>query len=313
MNKIPIIVVAGPTASGKTGLAIDIAKRYDGEIVNADSMQIYKYMDIGTAKPTLAERAEVVHHLVDFVDPKDEFSVADYIHLAHKKIDDIIKRDKMPVVCGGTGLYISSLIDDVTFGEVKTDYAMREELEKTAKEQGVEVLMQMLKEFDEESAKTIHPNNLRRVIRAIEFYKLTGMPISQHKEMTKRCESRYNPLIMIIDHDREKLYERINLRVDMMIEEGLIDEVKSLLEMGYTKDMNSMKGIGYKEIIEYLKGECTLCEAIEAVKQGSRRYAKRQLTWFRRDKRVNYIDAQSDVKESAYKLIEEWIKNEKLQ
>ncbi len=313
MNKIPIIVVAGPTASGKTGLAIDIAKKYDGEIVNADSMQIYKYMDIGTAKPTLAERAEVAHHLVDFVDPKEEFSVADYTDLAHKKIDDIIKRGKMPVVCGGTGLYISSLIDDVTFGEVKTDYAMREELEKTAKEQGVEVLMQMLKEFDEESAKTIHPNNRRRVIRAIEFYKLTGVPISQHKQMTQKQESRYNPLIMIIDHDREKLYERINLRVDMMIEEGLIDEVANLLDMGYTKDMNSMKGIGYKEIIEYLKGECTLCEAIEAVKQGSRRYAKRQLTWFRRDERVNYIDAQSDVKESAYKLIEEWIKNEKLQ
>lgn len=313
MNKIPIIVVAGPTASGKTGLAIDIAKKYDGEIVNADSMQIYKYMDIGTAKPTMTERSEIVHHLVDFVDPKEEFSVADYTHLAHKKIDDIIKRGKMAVVCGGTGLYISSLIDDVTFGEVKTDYALRDELEKTAKEQGVEVLMQMLKEFDEESAKTIHPNNLRRVIRAIEFYKLTGMPISQHKEMTKRCESRYTPLIMIIDHDREKLYERINLRVDMMIEEGLIDEVENLLDMGYTKDMNSMKGIGYKEIIEYLEGECTLSEAIEAVKQGSRRYAKRQLTWFRRDERVNYIDAQSDVKESAYKLIEEWMKNEKLQ
>lgn len=311
MKKIPIVVVAGPTASGKTALAINIAKKYNGEIVNADSMQIYKFMDIGTAKPTKEEQREAKHHLLDFVEPDCEFSVADYTELAHKVIADIYKRGKLPIICGGTGLYINSVIDDVTFGEVKTDYAMREDLENIAKEQGVEVLMDMLSEFDEESAKTIHPNNLRRVIRAIEFYKLTGVPISKHKEMTKQIQSRYKPLMIVIEHDREKLYQRINLRVDMMLEDGLIDEVKSLLQKGYTKDMNSMKGIGYKEIISYLEGDCSIEEAIDAVKLGSRHYAKRQMTWFRRDERVNYIDAQQNVAECAYKLIEEW-KNEEL-
>lgn len=311
MKKIPIVVVAGPTASGKTALAINIAKKYNGEIVNADSMQIYKFMDIGTAKPTKEEQREAKHHLLDFVEPDCEFSVADYTELAHKVIADIYKRGKLPIICGGTGLYINSVIDDITFGEVKTDYAMREDLGNIAKEQGVEVLMDMLSEFDEESAKTIHPNNLRRVIRAIEFYKLTGVPISKHKEMTKQIQSRYNPLMIVIEHDREKLYQRINLRVDMMLEDGLIDEVKSLLKKGYTKDMNSMKGIGYKEIISYLEGDCSIEEAIDAVKLGSRHYAKRQMTWFRRDERVNYIDAQQNVAECAYKLIEEW-KNEEL-
>ena len=311
MKKIPIVVVAGPTASGKTALAINIAKKYSGEIVNADSMQIYKFMNIGTAKPTKEEQGEAKHHLLDFVEPDCEFSVADYTELAHKVIADIHKRGKLPIICGGTGLYINSVIDDVTFGEVKTDYAMREELENIAKEQGVEVLMNMLSEFDEESAREIHPNNLRRVIRAIEFYKLTGVPISKHKEMTKQIQSRYNPLMLVIEHDRKKLYERINLRVDMMLEDGLIDELKSLLKKGYTKNMNSMKGIGYKEIISYLEGDCSIEEAIDAVKLGSRHYAKRQMTWFRRDERVNYIDAQQNVAECAYKLIEEW-KNEEL-
>ena len=311
MKKIPVIVVAGPTASGKTALAINIAKKYNGEIVNADSMQIYKFMDIGTAKPTKEEQSEARHHLLDFIEPDCEFSVADYTELAHKVIADIYQRGKLPIICGGTGLYINSVIDDVTFGEVKTDYAMRDELETIAREQGAKVLVEMLSEFDEESAKTIHPNNLRRLIRAIEFYKLTGVPISKHKEMTKQIQSRYNPLMLVIEHEREKLYERINLRVDMMIAEGLVEEVKSLLEKGYTKEMNSMKGIGYKEIISYLEGDCSIEEAIDAVKLGSRHYAKRQMTWFRRDERVNYIDAKHNVAECAYKLIEEW-KNEEL-
>ena len=223
MNKIPVIVVAGPTASGKTGLAIHIAKKFNGEIVNTDSMQIYKYMDIGTAKPTYEERAQAVHHLIDFVEPDAEFSVADYTTLAHEKISDIYSRGKLPVVCGGTGLYINSLIDDVTFGEMENDYALREELRAISEEQGANVLLNMLAEFDEESAKKIHPNNLKRLIRAIEFYKLTGVPISKHQEMTRRVESRYKPLMMIIDHDREVLYERINQRVDIMLQDGLID------------------------------------------------------------------------------------------
>jgi len=313
MKKIPVIVVAGPTASGKTGLAIHIAKKFDGEIVNADSMQIYKYMDIGTAKPTKEEMAQAVHHLIDFVEPDAEFSVADYTDLAHEKIADIYSRGKLAVVCGGTGLYINSLIDDVTFGEMESDYALRAELRKIAENQGAQVLLDMLAEFDEESAKKIHPNNLKRLIRAIEFYKVTGVPISKHQQMTKLIESRYNPLMMIIDHDRDVLYQRINQRVDIMLKEGLVDEVKSLMEKGYKRDMNSMKGIGYKEVMDYLEGNTSYEEMVEILKQSTRRYAKRQLTWFRRDERINYINAKSNVLEEADKLVEEWLKNEKLQ
>jgi len=313
MNKIPVIVVAGPTASGKTGLAIHIAKKISGEIVNADSMQIYKYMDIGTAKPTKEERELAVHHLIDFVEPDAEFSVADYTALAHEKIAEIYSRGKIAVVCGGTGLYINSLIDDVTFGEMDTDYELRDELRSIAENQGAQVLLDMLAEFDEESAKKIHPNNLKRLIRAIEFYKVTGVPISRHQEMTKQVESRYNPLMMIIDHDRDVLYQRINQRVDIMLQKGLIDEVKSLMEKGYTRDMNSMKGIGYKEVMDYLEGNASYEEMLEILKQSTRHYAKRQLTWFRRDERINYIDAKSNVLEEADKLVEEWLKNEKLQ
>lgn len=313
MKKIPVIVVAGPTASGKTGLAIHIAKKIDGEIVNADSMQIYKYMDIGTAKPTNEEMAQAVHHLIDFVEPDAEFSVADYTDLAHEKIADIYSRGKIAVVCGGTGLYINSLIDDVTFGEMDTDYALREELREIAEKHGANVLLDMLAEFDEESAKKIHPNNLKRLIRAIEFYKVTGVPISKHQQMTKQVESRYNPLMMIIDHDREVLYDRINQRVDIMLKEGLVDEVKSLMEKGYKRDMNSMKGIGYKEVMDYLEGNASYEEMVEILKQSTRHYAKRQLTWFRRDERINYINAKNNVLEEADKLVEEWLKNEKLQ
>jgi len=313
MKKIPVIVVAGPTASGKTGLAIHIAKKISGEIVNADSMQIYKYMDIGTAKPTKEERELAVHHLIDFVEPDAEFSVADYTALAHEKIAEIYSRGKIAVVCGGTGLYINSLIDDVTFGEMDTDYELRDELRSIAENQGAQVLLDMLAEFDEESAKKIHPNNLKRLIRAIEFYKVTGVPISRHQEMTKQVESRYNPLMMIIDHDRDVLYQRINQRVDIMLQKGLIDEVKSLMEKGYTRDMNSMKGIGYKEVMDYLEGNASYEEMLEILKQSTRHYAKRQLTWFRRDERINYIDAKSNVLEEADKLVEEWLKNEKLQ
>jgi len=186
-------------------------------------------------------------------------------------------------------------------------------LRSIAENQGAQVLLDMLAEFDEESAKKIHPNNLKRLIRAIEFYKVTGVPISRHQEMTKQVESRYNPLMMIIDHDRDVLYQRINQRVDIMLQKGLIDEVKSLMEKGYTRDMNSMKGIGYKEVMDYLEGNASYEEMLEILKQSTRHYAKRQLTWFRRDERINYIDAKSNVLEEADKLVEEWLKNEKLQ
>lgn len=306
MKKIPLIVVAGPTASGKTGLAIDIARKFDGEVVSADSMQIYKYMDIGTAKPTAEERAMCPHHLIDFVEPDEDFSVADYTKLAHEKIADIYARGKLPVMCGGTGLYINSVVNDVEFGEMTADEELREKLAEIGKREGGEKLIEILREFDPVSAERLHPNNMRRVIRAIEFYKLTKIPISEHQEMTKRIESRYDPVMFCIDHDRQILYDRIDLRVDLMIKDGLIDEVRRIMDMGYTKELNSMKGIGYKEIMDYLNGECTLEEAIENVKQGSRRYAKRQLTWFRRDERIIMLKPETASAE-AERIIKEKI------
>lgn len=301
--KTDIIVVAGATASGKTSLAIELAERQNGEIVGADSMQIYKYMDIGSAKPTAEERARVKHHLIDFLDPRKDWSVADYTAAAHKVIADIASRSKMPVMAGGTGLYINSVIDDVSFGEADTDYKIREELQEIADREGGSRLIEILNEFDPVSANRLHPNNVRRVIRAIEFYRVTGIPISKHQEMTKQTETRYNPIMFTIEWDREVLYERINRRVDIMLEEGLIDEVRSLLEMGCTRDMNSMKGIGYKEIIDYLNGGCSLDEAVSLIKQSSRRYAKRQLTWFRRDSRIHRLTAGDDVIEQAMQVI----------
>ena len=304
-QKIPIIVVAGPTASGKTGLAIELAKEFDGEIVNADSMQIYKYMDIGTAKPTVEERAQAKHHLIDFLNPDEEFSVADYTQKAHEVIGDIYGRGKIPVMAGGTGLYINSVINDVSFGEIETDHALREELEERARTEGIESLVNELKEFDPVSAQRIHPNNVRRVVRAIEFYRTTGVPISEHQEMTKQIESRYNPLMLLINHDREKLYERINLRVDIMMNEGLVDEVQKLVDMGYNKNLNSMQGIGYKEIIDYFDGVYSLDYAVDLIKQSSRRYAKRQMTWFKRDARINYLNAEEDVYKASFTLVKE--------
>ena len=306
MSEIPLIIVAGPTASGKTALAIELARHVGGEIVNADSMQIYKYMDIGTAKPTKEERAAAVHHLIDFLEPDESYSVADYARDAHEVIADITLRGKIPVMCGGTGLYISSVADDVTFGEVETDYALREALKKTADEKGGEYLIEMLREFDPVSADRLHPNNLKRVIRAIEFYRLTGVPISEHQAETKRKKSRYDPLIMCIEWERETLYDRINRRVDMMFDAGLVGEVKRLREMGFTRELNSMQGIGYKEVMDYLDGAATLDETKEIIKQSSRRYAKRQMTWFRRDTRVRYINADNAAVEAKV-LAEEFL------
>lgn len=306
MSEIPLIIVAGPTASGKTALAIELARHVGGEIVNADSMQIYKYMDIGTAKPTKEERAAAVHHLIDFLEPDESYSVADYARDAHEVIADITSRGKISVMCGGTGLYISSVADDVTFGEVETDYALREELKKTADEKGGEYLIEILREFDPVSADRLHPNNLKRVIRAIEFYRLTGIPISEHQAETKRKKSRYDPLIMCIEWDRETLYERINRRVDMMFDAGLVGEVKRLREMGFTRELNSMQGIGYKEVMDCLDGAATLDETKEIIKQSSRRYAKRQMTWFRRDTRVRYI-AANNAADEAKKLVDDFL------
>ena len=301
-NKIPIVVVAGPTASGKTGLAIELAKRFDGEIVSADNMQIYKYMDIGTAKPTPAEREQCVHHLIDFLEPDSEFSVADYTELAHRVIADIYSRGKLPVMCGGTGLYINSVINDVEFGETQSDEELRCELQNIANAEGNEKLIEILREFDPVSAARLHPNNVRRVIRAIEFYRTTGVPISEHQEKTKMIISRYDPVMFCIDHDREILYGRINERVDIMMSEGLCDEVRRLMDMGYSSALNSMKAIGYKELMDYFNGLCSLEEAVSAIKQNSRRYAKRQLTWFRRDGRIVMLSPERAVQTAAAEI-----------
>ena len=302
MTKIPLIVVAGPTASGKTSLAIDIAKTLDGEIVCADSMQIYKYMDIGTAKATRDEQAQCPHHLMDIVEPDCEFSVADYTELAHKTISDIVSRGKTPIMCGGTGLYIDSVVNDVEFGEFDNDYTLRRELEELAKKEGSQRLIDMLSEFDPLSAKKLHPNNLKRIIRAIEFYKVSGIPISEHQHMTKLKESRYNAVEFIIDRERYELYDRINRRVDIMMDEGLADEVKTLMDRGYSPKLNSMQGIGYKELIAYFEGKSTLDEAVDAIKQNSRRYAKRQLTWFRRNENIHWLSPDNALEEALKTL-----------
>ena len=303
MKKIPLIVIAGPTASGKTALSIDIAKKFNGEIVSADSMQIYKCMDVGTAKPTEDEKSGIVHHLMDFADPKKEYSVADYVKDAHECIEKIVKRGKLPIVVGGTGLYINSLVNDVDFEEEISDDSIRKELNEIAENEGVDRLLEILAEFDPESAKKWENKNLRRIVRAIEFYKLNGKTISEHNRETQMKESRYIPLMMAISWEREILYERIDKRVDIMLEDGLLDEVFSFFKKGYTKKMQSMQGIGYKQFLDYFRGLSTFDEAVRIIKRDSRRYAKRQLTWFRRDERIYYLNPTDDVFGQAESLV----------
>ncbi len=303
MDKIPIIAVCGATASGKTGLAVEIAKRVNGEIVSADSMQIYKYMNIGTAKPTLEEMSGIAHHMIDCVEPSEPFTVADYTEQAHRIIADITSRKKRAIIAGGTGLYINSVINDVDFGEIETDEEYRKMLADEVQKNGAVKLWEKLKEIDPKTAEEVHYNNVKRVIRALEYYKTTGKKISEHKVEDEKRESRYNPLMLAIEWDRDVLYDRINRRVDIMLESGLMEEIKSLRDMGYTADMNSMQGIGYKEFLLAEDGIMTYDEARELVKQSSRRYAKRQLTWFRRDKRIHWLKSANPLDE-AMELIE---------
>lgn len=285
-----IVIIAGPTASGKTKIGIELAKKIDGEIVSADSMQIYKYMDIGSAKPTREEMQGVPHHMIDVVDPKEEFSVAFYRQMAVDCIDNIIKRGKVPIIVGGTGLYINSLTYPLDFTETAKDEEYRFYLQNLAEEKGSHFIHEMLKEVDPESYNRLHPNDLKRIIRALEVYKNTGRPISEFQRESKKREIDFNLAYFGLTMDRTKLYERINQRVDEMFEKGLIDEVKKLKEMGYTKDMTSMQGIGYKEVFDYLDGYLTLEEVKDIIKQNTRRYAKRQLTWFRREDRIFWIN-----------------------
>ena len=280
MNKTPIIILTGPTAVGKTNLSIDLAKKLNAEIISADSMQIYKYMDIGSAKVTEEEMQGVKHYLVDEVTPDYAFSVSEFQQRAYNYIDEITNKDKKVLVTGGTGLYLNSLIYNMDFAKSDANSEIREKLRVELEENGIDYMHNKLRELDPEAAERIHKNNTKRVIRAIEVC-LSGEKMNDFSNDLKINE-KYKPIIIVLNREREHLYERINKRVDIMMESGLIDEVKKLLEMGYTKDMISMQGIGYKEIIKYLDGEYSLDEAIEIIKRDSRRYAKRQLTWFRR-------------------------------
>ena len=282
-NNLPkILCVVGPTASGKTAYAIELAKGNNGEIVSCDSMQIYTYMNIGTAKATAEERAEVPHHMIDFVDPNRDYSVADFVTDARACIAEILSRGKMPVLCGGTGLYIDSVLKSVEFSPQKRDDKLRDELWKKAEQDGAESVYEILKELDPIEADKVHYNNVKRVIRAIEICKTTGMTKT---EADKRSIGKpmYNPTIYGLNMPREKLYERIDRRVDIMVEQGLVGEVRQLLNMGIRRDSTAMQAIGYKELVRYIDGLCDFETAIEDIKRESRRYAKRQLTWFRRN------------------------------
>ncbi|WP_297437056.1 tRNA (adenosine(37)-N6)-dimethylallyltransferase MiaA [uncultured Clostridium sp.] len=285
-----LLVIAGPTAVGKTAISIELAKKLNGEIISTDSMQIYKKMDIGSAKISVEEMDGVVHHIIDIIEVENEFSVSEFQVLAKNAIEDIRSRGKLPILAGGTGLYINSVICTMNFAEGEKDTSYREELEALAVEKGNDYVHSLLKEIDLESYNSIHKNNVKRVIRALEVYKQSGRPFSSFKEENNIYKCDYDVFYYVLNMDRSKLYERINRRVDIMMEAGLIEEVEMLKARGLTPDNQSMKGIGYKEILSYLNGDIDLDIAIDMVKQGSRNYAKRQLTWFKKDPRAIFID-----------------------
>lgn len=283
-----VLAVAGPTASGKTWLGVELAKKYDGEVISADSIQIYKGMDIASAKPTKEEMQGIPHHLVDFLDRSESFSAADFVDLANEKIHDILSRGKLPIIVGGTGLYIDSLLNNVRFSEVKNDEAYREKLFEIARTQGNDVLYAQLLEKDPEATECIHMNNVVRVVRALEVIHVTGRKFSEIKAESIVEESPYDSLILGLNcSERQMLYDRINQRVDKMIENGLVEEAREVWNIGDIKTAG--KAIGYKELIPYFRGESDLEKCVDKIKQETRRYAKRQLTWFRRNERIQWI------------------------
>ena len=304
MKKIPLIILTGPTAVGKTALSIELAKDLNAEIISADSMQIYEYMDVGSAKVTKEEMDGVIHHLIDEVKPDYAFSVSEFQKRANKYIKDIDDRGKKVLVTGGTGLYLNSLIYDMDFAKSNSNSKLREELELELKENGIDYMNEKLRALDEDAANRIHKNNTKRVIRALEVC-LDGKKMQDFSTELKYNEN-YQPIIIVLNRDREVLYERINKRVDLMMENNLIDEVKHLLDIGYDKNLISMQGIGYKEIVKYLEGEYSLDEAIEIIKRDSRRYAKRQITWFKRYKESKWFDLD---KYDNSEILKEYILN----
>lgn len=291
--KKPIIILAGPTAVGKTDLSIALAKRINGAIISADSMQVYRYMDIGSAKVMPEEMQGVKHYLIDCLDTAEEFHVVRFQEMAKAALEEIYANGQIPIVAGGTGFYIQALLYDIDFTNQDSDEAYRRTLEDYARENGAEALHEKLRGIDPESAEAIHANNIKRVVRALEFYHQTGQKISEHNETERHRESPYEFAYFVLTDDRAHLYERIDKRVDLMMERGLLDEVKHLKEMGYHRDMVSMQGLGYKELLDALDGKMSVDEAVYIIKRETRHFAKRQLTWFKRERDVIWLDKEA--------------------
>lgn len=289
-TKRPLVILTGPTAVGKTALSIALAKAIGGEIISADSMQVYRHMDIGSAKITPEEMEGIPHYLIDVLEPDQEFNVVVFQELAKQAAAEIYSRGHIPIVAGGTGFYIQALVYDIDFTENDEDTAFRRTLEEQAKREGAEALYERLRTVDPESCESIHAHNIKRVIRAIEFYEKTGKKISEHNREQRQNDSPYNFAYFVLNDDRERIYERINVRVDLMMAQGLVEEVRALRESGCRKEMVSMQGLGYKELLSYLEGETSMEEAVYLIKRDTRHFAKRQLTWFRREKEVIWVD-----------------------
>lgn len=307
---IPLIAVVGPTASGKTGLGIYLAKKLNGEVVSADSMQIYKGMDIATAKPDEAEKNGIVHHLMDFLEPTETFSVAEYVKMAHKVIADIHAREKIPIIVGGTGLYINSLLNNINFDSAAANDNIRKRLQLKLEAEGIDALLQELSIYDRESAERLSKEkNSKRIIRALEIFLSSGKTMTEHLKLSKQTPSPYNAVIIgLTCNDREKLYDRINQRVDVMMEKGLLNEAKKYRNLDISQ--TAVKAIGYKELEPYFTGDKTLDEALEKLKMETRRYAKRQLTWFRRNEKINWIYTdecinKEEIFDKAIKIVNE--------
>lgn len=298
-EKKPLIILTGPTAVGKTSLSIQLAKRIGGEIISADSMQIYKKMNIGTAKITPEEMAGVPHYLVDELDPREEFNVVAFQQMAKKAMEQIYENGHIPIIVGGTGFYIQALLYDIDFSEHEEEETYRQKLTALAQEKGKEYLYEMLKQADPEYAAIVHSNNVKRVIRALEYYHETGQKLSEHNAEQRERTSPYRFIYLVLNDAREILYERIDRRVDQMMEAGLLQEVEGLVKEGYEPGLVSMQGLGYKEFFDYFDGKCTLEETVDIIKRDTRHFAKRQLTWFRREKEVCWMNRQDYLNEDV--------------
>ena len=303
MTKPKVIVICGPTASGKTALSIELAKKINGEIVSCDSMQIYKDMDIGTAKPTIEEMQGIKHYMLDFVSPDERYSVADYKKQAKQAIREIIEKGKVPIVVGGTGLYVDSLIYEIEYQNIEFDEKYRKQLEERSEKEGLEVLYNEAKKIDPEAITKISQNDKKRILRILEIYNATGKNKTEQEKESRKNEVEFDYKVYAISWDREKLYDRINQRVDIMIDQGLIEEVKKIYSK-YNKFPTAMQGLGYKEVLEYLEGKCNKQEMIDKIKQETRRYAKRQLTWFRKNKQTIWLDGQEKVQNNIEIILE---------